>query len=186
MRGQGGFEHNRQSLRIVEELEQKYPDFSGLNLTWEVREGLMKHFSPNEHPSRREGFAAKSSSLEAQVANLADEITYYTHDLDDGLDSGLLTEKELSRKVRLWNQAARTVTKQCGELPEECRRYFIIRCLIDGQVRDVVETTEKRILDSGAASVDDVRRRSKTLVQYSSERGELNLELRDYLYKNLY
>ena len=71
-------------------------------------------------------------------------------------------------------------------MPEECRRYFIIRCLIDGQVRDVVETTEKRILDSSAASVDDVRRRSKTLVQYSSERGELNLELRDYLYKNLY
>ena len=186
MKDRGGFEHNRQSLRVVEELEQKYPGFPGLNLSWEVREGLAKHFTSYDHPGKRKGFQAKSASLEAQVANLADEITYYSHDLDDGLDSGLLTEKELSRKVRLWNQAARTVTKQCGELPEECRRYFIIRCLIDGQVRDVVETTEKRILDSSAASVDDVRRRSKTLVQYSSERGELNLELRDYLYKNLY
>ena len=186
MKDHGGFEHNRQSLRVVEELEQKYPGFPGLNLSWEVREGLAKHFTSYDHPGKRKGFQAKSASLEAQVANLADEITYYSHDLDDGLDSGLLTEKELARKVRLWNQAARTVKKQCGELPEECRRYFIIRCLIDGQVRDVVETTEKRILDSSAASVDDVRRRSKTLVQYSSERGELNLELRDYLYKNLY
>ena len=185
MKDRGGFEHNRQSLRVVEELEQKYPGFPGLNLSWEVREGLAKHFTSYDHPGKRQGFQAKSASLEAQVANLA-EITYYSHDLDDGLDSGLLAEKELSRKVRLWNQAARTVTKQCGELPEECRRYFIIRCLIDGQVRDVVETTEKRVLDSGAASVDDVRRRSKPLAQYSSKRRELNLELRDYLYKNLY
>src|SRR5439155_731439 len=122
----------------------------------------------------------------AQVANLADEITYYSHDLDDGLDSGLLTEKELSRKVRLWNQAARTVTKQCGELPEECRRYFIIRCLIDGQVRDVVTTTEKRILDSGVRSADEVRRQADALAQYSAARRKLNSELRDYLYANLY
>src|SRR5689334_23401589 len=84
----GGFEHNRQSLKIVEELEQKYPGFSGLNLTWEVREGLVKHYTSYDHPSRRKGFDAKSSSLEAQVANLSDEITYYSHDLDDGLDSG--------------------------------------------------------------------------------------------------
>src|SRR5437764_888827 len=78
MKGQGGFEHNRHSLRIVEELEQKYPRFSGLNLTWEVREGLVKHFDPADHPSRRKNFHAKNSSLEAQIANLADEIAYYS------------------------------------------------------------------------------------------------------------
>ena len=89
MKGQGGFEHNRQSLRIVEELEQKYPDFPGLNLSWEVREGLVKHHTAYDHPGRRKGFDAKNSPLEAQIANLADEITYYSHDLDDGLDSGL-------------------------------------------------------------------------------------------------
>src|SRR5947209_10349312 len=105
MKGHGGFEHNRQSLRIVEQLEQKYPLFHGLNLTWEVREGLMKHYSPDEHPSRREGFAAKSSSLEAQVANLADEISYYSHDLDDGLDAGLLSEAQLNREVLVWRHA---------------------------------------------------------------------------------
>jgi dGTPase len=186
MRRHGGFEHNRQSLRVVEELEQKYPGFPGLNLTWEVREGLAKHETSYDQPGRRAGFEAKSASLEAQVANLADEITYYSHDLDDGLDSGLLSEEKLRRQVRIWRQSARTVKKEYGDLPEECRRYFIIRCIIDGQVRDVVRTTEKRIMDSRVRSASDVRLQSEPLVRYSSKRGELNLELRGYLYKNLY
>ena len=186
MKGHGGFEHNRQSLRVVEELEQKYPGFAGLNLTWEVREGLAKHETSYDHPDGRDGFDAKSASLEAQVANLSDEITYYSHDLDDGLDSGLLSEKKLASQVRIWRQSARTVHDEYGELPEECRRYFIIRCIIDGQVRDVVRTTEKRILDAHVRSADDVRRQPEPLVQYSSKRRELNLELRDYLYRNLY
>src|SRR3989441_13300248 len=114
MRGHGGFEHNRQSLRIVEELEQKYPGFSGLNLTWEVREGLVKHYTSYDHPSKRKGFPARSSSLEAQVANLADEITYYSHDLDDGLDSELLSEPQLDRNVRIWREASRTVEREYG------------------------------------------------------------------------
>jgi dGTPase len=186
MKKHGGFEHNQQSLRVVEELEQKYPGFRGLNLTWEVREGLAKHHTSYDHPGKRKDFEAKSSSLEAQVANLADEVTYYSHDLDDGLDSGLLSDKQLNRQVRIWRHSARTVQEQYGELPEECRRYFIIRCIIDGQVRDVVETTEQRIVDSRVGSADDVRRQSKPLVRYSLKRRELNFELRDYLYKNLY
>src|SRR6266480_3518485 len=109
MKDNGGFEHNRQSLRVVEELEQKYPGFSGLNLTWEVREGLVKHYTSYDHPSKRKGFDAKSSSLEAQVANLADEITYYSHDLDDGLTARLLSEDQLCRNVEAWGQAARQV-----------------------------------------------------------------------------
>ena len=186
MKDHGGFEHNRQSLRVVEELEQKYPGFAGLNLTWEVREGLAKHETSYDHPGNRQGFEARAASLEAQVANLSDEITYYSHDLDDGLDSGLLSEKQLSRQVRIWRHAARTVEEQYGELPEECRRYFIIRCIIDGQVRDVVATAEQRIIDSRVGSADDVRRQSRPLVRYSLKRRELNWELRDYLYKNLY
>src|SRR5271170_2319868 len=122
MKKHGGFEHNRHSLRIVEEIEQKYPRFTGLNLTWEVREGLVKHYTAYDHPSKRKDFDAKSSSLEAQVANLADEITYYSHDLDDGLDSGLLSEKQLNRDVRIWRIAARTVEKEYGRLPDESRR----------------------------------------------------------------
>jgi dGTPase len=186
MKRHGGFEHNRHSLRIVEELEQKYPRFSGLNLSWEVREGLVKHYTAYDHPSKRKGFDAKSSSLEAQVANLSDEITYYSHDLDDGVDSGLLSEKQLFKDVRIWRQATRTVTKEYGDLPEECRRYFIIRCIIDMQVKDVVQTTEEHILESGVQSADDARLLDMPLVRYSPERRELNLELRDYLYQNLY
>jgi dGTPase len=185
MKDHGGFEHNRQSLRIVEELEQKYPGFSGLNLSWEIREGLVKHDTSYDQPERIEGFDTPSSSLEAQVANLADEITYYSHDLDDGLDSKLLTEAHLARQVRLWREGSAKVQHEHGELPDECRRYFVIRCLIDSQVRDVVETTEMRVLEAGVRSAEAVRRQSEALVQYSHQRRELNLELRNYLYENL-
>ena len=186
MKKLGGFEHNRQSLRIVEELEQRYPRFSGLNLTWEVREGLAKHSPARANPGKRLGRAAKSPSLEAQVADLADEITYYSHDLDDGLDSGLLSGAELNRKVRLWRQAARTVESEYGQLADECRRYCIIRCITDLQVKDVVTTTERLIRKAGVASADDVRLQSRRLVRYSPRRQALNLELRKFLYKNLY
>jgi dGTPase len=186
MKGHGGFEHNRQSLRIVEELEQKYPDFSGLNLSWEVREGLAKHHTAYDHPGRRKGFAAKHSSLEAQIANLADEITYYSHDLDDGLDSGLLSETKLARDVRLWAQVARRVKREHGVLPDECRRYFIIRTIIDLQIKDVVENSGRLIRAAGVCSADDVRRHSRVLVQHSAGRRGLNRELRRYLYRNLY
>lgn len=186
MKDHGGFEHNRQSLRIVEKLEQKYPKFPGLNLSWEVREGLVKHYTSYDHPSRRADFAAKSSSLEAQVANLADEIAYYSHDLDDGLESGLLSEAQLKRHVRFWGKANSMVEDEYGRLPDECRRYFIIRCIIDLQVKDVVTSTEERLLESGVTSADDVRLQPKPLVQYSQQRRKLNLELRDFLYTNLY
>ena len=186
MKGQGGFEHNNQSLRVVEELEQKYPGFPGLNLSWETREGLVKHFTSYDHPSKHKGFDAKNSPLEAQVANLADEITYYSHDLDDGLDAGLLDEAELNRHVRVWRAAARRVKREHGNLPDESRRYFIIRCLIDGQVRDVVETTECAIARAGVQSADDVRLHPRALVQYSAPRRLVNQEMRKYLYRNLY
>ncbi len=186
MKDHGGFEHNRQSLRIVEELEQKYPGHNGLNLTWETREGLIKHYTAYDHPSKREDFDAKSSSLEAQVANLADEITYYSHDLDDGLDAGLLSEDKLKENVKLWREADIAIRNEHGELADECQRYFIIRCLIDSQVHDVVETSSTLITESGVQSADEVRLQESPLVRYSKERRTTNLELREYLYANLY
>lgn len=186
LKDHGGFEHNCQSLRIVEELEQKYPGFSGLNLTWEVREGLAKHQTSYDHPESQAPFATHSASLEAQVSNLADEIAYYSHDLDDGLEAELLSERNLRRDVRVWRQAAAEVRRKHGALPDECRRYFIIRCIIDRQVRDVVENTEERIYGLGVSCADDARRLAEPLVQYSPNRAELNRELRDYLYRNLY
>lgn len=186
MKSHGGFEHNRQSLRIVEELEQKYPGFPGLNLTWEVREGLIKHDTAYDRPAIEKDFCAPCASLEAQVANLADEIAYYSHDLDDGLDSGFLDEAKLQDEVQIWRDAAGSVKREFGDLPEECRRYFIIRCVIDGQVRDVVQTAERHIEDAGIKSADDARRQTHALVRYSPERAALNLDLRRYLYRNLY
>ncbi|MCF7669326.1 MAG: deoxyguanosinetriphosphate triphosphohydrolase [Verrucomicrobia bacterium] len=184
----GGFEHNRQSLRIVEELEQKYPGFPGLNLTWEVREGLIKHNTAHDEPALATNLVPTSPfpSLEAQVANIADEITYYSHDLDDGLDSGLLSEDQLYNEVRIWHAAASKVKKEFGRLPDECRRYFIIRCIIDEQVRDVVHTTEHNILNANIRDTDDVRNYSHPLAAYSQRLQSANNELRKFLYKNLY
>jgi dGTPase len=186
MKDHGGFEHNRQSLRIVEELEQKYPAFSGLNLTWEVREGLVKHSTTYDQPENQAGFGIRRASLEAQVANLADEIAYYSHDLDDGIDSGLLSENELEEKITVWHQASQSVKQNWAVLEEECRRCFTIRCLIDEQVRDVVTTTETVLKSSGVRSADEVRSFPEPIVRYSPERLKLNLELRDYLYSHLY
>jgi dGTPase len=186
MRRHGGFEHNRQSLRIVEELEHKYPGFNGLNLTWEVREGLIKHQTSYDHPAHRAGFKAKSPSLEAQIANLADELIYSSHDLDDGLEAGLLCEKHLTRHVPIFARALETVRREHGVLPTEVGRYFVIRCIIDSQVRDVVQTSEAAIVASGVGSADDVRRQPKPLIRYSPARRRLNNQLNKYLHKNLY
>ncbi len=186
MRGHGGFEHNDHSLRLVEQIEQKYPGFPGLNLTWEVREGLAKHRTGFDRPGGQPGFPAASPSLEAQIANLADEIAYYSHDLDDGLDAGLLSEAALEREVALWRQAAAHVRRQHGRLPDECRRSYTVRCLIDAQVHDVVEHSTRAITRAGVHSADDVRRLRRPLVAYSPERRRLNQALRRYLYRHLY
>jgi len=186
MRAHGGFEHNRQSLRIVEELEEKYPGFRGLNLTWEVREGLIKHKSSYDLPGSHKDFSSKSPSLEAQIANLADELIYSSHDLDDGLEAGLLSEAELQRHVRVFAQALETVRAERGPLAAHVRPYFIVRCIIDDQVRDVVETSEAAILASGVKTTDDVRRQPRPLIRYSPVRRSLNVELNRYLHRNLY
>ena len=186
MRRHGGFEHNRQSLRIVEALEQKYPGFPGLNLSWEVGEGLCKHRAGDRQLQRRLGFSPRHPSLEAQIADLADEIAYYSHDLDDGLETSLLSEAQLERDVRLWRHAAGQVRREHGTLPDECRRFFTVRCLIEDQVRDVVRHTLERLEQSGVTSADGVRLHRTRLVAYSATRTVWNLELRAYLYRNLY
>jgi dGTPase len=185
MQSHGGFEHNKQSRRIVELIEQKYPAFPGLNLTYETLEGLAKH-DTSPKPLGQEQAEFHHPSLEAQVANLADEITYYSHDLDDGLDSGLLTEGQLERDIAPWRDASERMRAQHGDLADECRHYFIVRCLIDDQVRDVVHTTEANLAAAGVATADGVRMEAKPLVAYSPARHEANLKLRAYLYEKLY
>src|SRR5687768_10308470 len=154
MRAEGGFEHNAQSLRIVERIEQKYPRFPGLNLTWEVREGLQKHARFYEKPEAPGGEAYPCPSLEAQIANLADEITYYSHDLDDGLEFELITPAQLS-ELELWQESHREVARHFPELSGRELQGYVIRCMIDRQVHDVITTSADAIASAGVESAED-------------------------------
>src|SRR5712691_3624367 len=161
MRDHGGFEHNRQSLRVVELLEAAYPDFSGLNLTFEVCEGLQKHQAFYEAPdkvgrasglpeqgSKRDAHDAlqkyRCPSLEAQIANLADEITYYSHDLDDAVDFEILEAAQLEENF-VWQRSQRAVLARYPDAREPELHKLIIRGIIDAQVRDVIATSAKSI-----------------------------------------
>ena len=184
MREHGGFEHNRQSLRVVEVLENAYPDFPGLNLTFEVREGLQKHQAFYDPPSPNEE-KYKSPSLEAQIANLADEITYYSHDLDDAVDFEILSAEQL-RENSVWQGSCDSVLRRYPDAREPELHKLIIRNIIDVQVRDVVTSSANGIADRGMASADDVRRQPTPLIRYSDELLEANRALRKFLYANVY
>jgi dGTPase len=185
MKDHGGFEHNLQSLRVVTELEEKYPGFNGLNLTWETREGLAKHYTQFDKPAHLDEFNFQSSSLEAQIANLADEVTYYSHDIDDGVDSGLITLDQL-REVAIWQTTFERVNREHPGMDRERIREFTIRELIEREVGDVIATSDANIAAASVNSADDVRRLSKPLISYSKELKNANQQLRDFLYKNLY
>ncbi len=183
MRPHGGFEHNRQSLRVVEKIEQKYPRFDGLNLSHEVLEGLRKHDRFHEAPG--DGAARPSPSLEAQLANLADEITYYSHDLDDGLEAGFIRPEQLE-DLEVWQTTADAVRHHFPDLQGPRFRSYTIRCLIDRQVEDLLQTSSAAIDAAGVRSAEDVRRHPEALVRYSPELLRGNRELRRFLYANLY
>lgn len=182
----GGFEHNLQSLRIVEVIEAKYPKFSGLNLSFEVREGLRKHERFYEPPPKRaEGEKYSCPSLEAQIANLADEITYYSHDLDDGLDFDLINGKQLA-ELEIWQESATEVRRDFPKLKGPAFTTYVIRCIIDRQVQDVITTSAELIEDSRVETADEVREQKKPLIRYSHRRMLANRKLRKFLYQNLY
>ena len=174
MQGHGGFEHNEQSLRVVELLEEVYPEFPGLNLTFEVREGLQKHRKLETRPT-----------LEAQIADIADEITYYSHDLDDALDFEILSVGQLD-EVEVWRQSHANVLQRYREAREPELHKLIIRDIIDVQVRDVVSCSATTIAAAGVSSADDVREQPRKLIRYSDDRARENSELRRFLYKNVY
>jgi dGTPase len=184
MKGEGGFDHNRQSLRIVDWLEDRYPGFRGLNLTSETREGLLKHGSPWEHPVAVPPLAAQPS-LEAQVADTSDEIAYINHDLDDGLGSGLLTAARLD-DVPLWRSTLEMVREQLGAVPERVLRAQVVVALINRLVTDLIEAVAARVDARGLASVDAVRACPERLVQFSAELEKPKRELKKFLYDELY
>ena len=184
MRADGGFDHNRQSLRVVELLENAYPSFPGLNLTFEVREGLQKHQAFYDPPAAGEE-TYRCPSLEAQIANLADEITYYSHDLDDAVDFEILSASQLE-ETQVWQRSHRAVLTRHPEVQEPELHKLIIRDIIDVQVRDVVVSSANAIKQAGVRSADEVRRQATPLICYSDDLFKANSELRKFLYQNVY
>jgi len=186
MKDRGGFDHNLQGLRVVDELEQRYSDFPGLNLTWEVREGINKHTTMFDKSERLVELEPHSSPiLETQIVDAADEIAYDSHDIDDGIASGLISEKDLA-DLALWKDATLDIKKRNSSISEKIRKYQTIRLLIDRQIKDLVDASEKNIKQAGIKSVPDVRAHPEKLFAFSKDMQDNRAGLRKFLTKNLY
>ncbi len=185
MAGHGGFDHNRQTLRIVEKLERRFAGWPGLNLTWEVREGLVKHETAYD-VSDASGYEPQlACSLEGQIANVADELAYTAHDLDDGLRSGLISPFDL-QEVSLWNSLTSHLgLDPCAEL-SELDRHQLIRKLIGWGATDVVQTTVQRLNEASIDSAEKLRAWGKPIIGSSEEVAALHQELKSFLYRRLY
>jgi dGTPase len=188
MKDFGGFEHNLQSLRVVDHLEEHYGAFDGLNLTFETREGILKHCSLNN--ARQLGdlgqrFIERSQpSLEAQLTNLADEIAYNNHDIDDGLRSGLITMAQME-EVELFARLHREVEARYPGLPGRRALYETIRLMITAMTADLVETSARLIAEAAPATIDDVRA-APPLIRFSDAMRAETVALKRFLYANLY
>jgi len=189
MRDFGGFEHNLQSLRVVDELEDRYPEFRGLNLTFETREGILKHCSAKN--ARQLGDVGKrflertQPSLEAQLVNLADAIAYNNHDVDDGFRAGLITIEQL-REQSLFNEHCDGVQQRFPSLDNRRFIYEVIRRMIGRLVDDLVETSMTEIETHSPESIDDVRKVSHAMIHFSDAVLEQHLALKKFLRENLY
>ncbi len=184
MRDYGGFDHNKQSFRIVTELERRYPDFPGLNLTFEVLEGIVKHETEYDRSDARDFAPDLRGNLEAQITNVADELAYTAHDLDDGLRSGMINAAMLEG-MELWEIVLNSVGWHSLNL-EEMTRHRIIRRLIGIEVTDLVNNTSRRLRESGVRTMDELQRLPYNVVGFSEDRHRQNRRLKDFLYNNLY
>jgi len=180
----GGFDHNRQALRIVTTLEQRHSDFPGLNLTYEAREGIVKHETEYD-VSSAEGYEPdKRGNLEAQIANIADELAYTAHDLDDGLYSGLITPSQLDG-VDLWELGRKDIGFKKSKF-DEVTRHLLISHLIGVLVSDVFNATEARLAKAKPKSVDALQRMDRNVIAHSDAMQKHVRELKDFLYENMY
>ena len=189
MRDYGGFEHNLQSLRVVDQLEERYAAFRGLNLTFECREGILKHCSlrnARELGELGERFIKRRQpGLEAQIANLADEIAYNNHDVDDGIRAGLLDLAAL-REVRMFRRQYDEVIVHYPELNERRLVHEIIRRMINHLVVDFIRTTQAQLAEVELRSIDEVRLHAKPLAMLSDACYEEHLELKTFLREHVY
>jgi len=189
MKSYGGFEHNLQSLRVVDELEERYAEFPGLNLTFETREGILKHCSLKNAAELgelgRRFIEKQQPSLEAQLTNLADEIAYNSHDVDDGLRSGLITVEALAT-ITLFQEQYEIVRSLYPDLAPRRTIHEIVRRLIGCQVIDLVETSKAALLQANPDSADAVRRHGEPLIDFSDSMRAKNIELKRFLRTRLY
>jgi dGTPase len=181
----GGFEHNAQSLRIVDLLEERYPTFRGLNLSWEVREGIVKHSTRYDRPQVVEFGAETAPCLEAQIVDFADEVAYTAHDVDDGLESGMLDHDDLL-SVPLWADAWREATTSGARISHRVARYQAVRRLIDWMVSDLADTLRARLEREAIDSLEAVRRVKPRLVEFSPTMDERHRALKSFLFDRLY
>ncbi|MCK4851585.1 MAG: deoxyguanosinetriphosphate triphosphohydrolase [Candidatus Omnitrophica bacterium] len=185
MKDHGGFDHNSHGLRVVDVLEERYPRFSGLNLTNEIRRGIIRHSTPFDMKRTGNIHVPGSWLLEIQVVDISDEIAYDNHDLDDGLKSGLVNEKDL-RGIPIWEEAVSHVNSRFGACEGEKRRFQVIRHLIDRQVSDAIENTLGRIDDLRIESMADLSKRDARVVYFSGDMEKKRSFLREALVNKLY
>ncbi len=188
MKQHGGFEHNRQSLRIVEELEERYPGFPGLNLTWETREGIIKHSSDYDRPGSKAAAdyePGERPSLEAQIIDLADEIAYNNHDIDDGLKSGYISLGQLA-DIPLWQQTFERVADKYPDIEADRHIHQTISHLIGVLIMDLVERSRDALRSSRVDSLAAVREQPDRLLGFSDDIKQKNRELKRFLYEKLY
>ena len=184
MKDHGGFEHNKQSFRIVTRLEKRYSDFPGLNLSWEVLEGIVKHETEYDMSDAKDFNPNLRGHLEAQIANIADELAYSAHDLDDGLRSGLINTQMLEG-IDIWEILIENVGWQNCKLDDQLR-HRLIRKLIGLEVSDLLLETDQTIRESKVKSMEDLQNLSYNVVGFSEKMHNQNRQFKDFLYKNLY
>ncbi len=186
MEDEGGFEHNTQGYRVVTFLEERYPDFPGLNLSYEVLEGIIKHTTDYDKPNKVEDFKDVGfPTIEAQIVNFADEIAYMNHDLDDGIHWGMLSVDSL-REVPLWKETYDAVLKEIPDATERIQRIRTISLLIGRLIDDLQAETQRRIKDRGIQTLKDIRKNGNRLVGFSDEIKKKTTEVKSFLLKNVY
>ena len=179
----GGFNHNAHSLRIVTELERRYPDFPGLNLSYEVLEGMVKHETDYDVSDAKDYDPDLRGSLEAQIANVADELAYTSHDLDDGLRSGMITPSQLDG-IAIWEIINESLGRRKSETLDELARHQIIRRLIGFETTDLIQSIDRYLRKSNVKSALELQKLPYNVVGFSEDMFRRNRELKDFLFNN--
>jgi dGTPase len=183
------FDHNLHALRIVEQFEQRYASHPGLNLTFEVREGIIKHshdYSPEEYPELAEYLLDQRPPLEAQLIDHTDEIAYNTADLDDGYEAKLLRLEDIRREVEIFDRYYREVEREFAAAGEKLKFNEALKRMLNRLVTDLIENTQRRVQSAGVATVEDVRRHPQRLAAFSEPTDRERAEAKDFLNRNLY